>query len=184
MEFTEAPLKGLIIIQPKVFGDSRGFFFESFKKNDLVAHGISDDFVQDNVSRSAKGTLRGLHYQLEPYAQSKLISVIRGKVFDVVVDIRKGSPTFGKWFAIELSDENHTMVYVPKGFAHGFCALSDSVDFLYKCGNYYSQSLKRHIAWDDPAIGIKWPIQPQLEQMSEDDKNGTLLAEAELDIIY
>lgn len=148
----------VLILEPKVFGDARGFFFESFNQKAFnEATGLDLDFVQDNHSRSAKGVLRGLHYQLPPHVQGKLVRVVRGAVFDVAVDIRQGSPTFGRWVGVELSEDNHRQLWIPPGFAHGFLTLSDSADFLYKTTDYYAPSHERCIAWNDPQIGIQWP---------------------------
>jgi dTDP-4-dehydrorhamnose 3,5-epimerase len=169
----------VLILEPKVFGDSRGFFFESFNAKDFAdATGLNVSFVQDNHSRSAKGVLRGLHYQLQQ-PQGKLVRVTQGTVFDVTVDIRKSSPTFGKWVGCELSDTNHRQLWVPAGFAHGFVVLSESADFLYKTTNYYAPVHERCIAWNDPSIGIIWPqgITPSL---SVKDKQGVNLNEAEV----
>ena len=169
----------VLIIEPKVFGDSRGFFFESFNaKNFASATGLSVSFVQDNYSRSAKGVLRGLHYQVEQ-TQGKLVQVSQGAVFDVAVDIRKSSPTFGQWVGCELSDANHRQLWIPPGFAHGFMVLSESADFLYKTTDYYAPQHERCIAWNDPSIGIDWPkdITPLL---SAKDQQGVSLAAAEV----
>ena len=169
----------VLILEPKVFGDSRGFFFESFNAKDFAdATGLNVSFVQDNHSKSAKGVLRGLHYQLQQ-AQGKLVRVTQGTVFDVAVDIRKSSPTFGKWVGCELSDTNHRQFWVPAGFAHGFVVLSETADFLYKTTDYYAPAHERCIAWNDPHIGIIWPqgITPSL---SAKDKQGVNLNEAEL----
>jgi dTDP-4-dehydrorhamnose 3,5-epimerase len=169
----------VLILEPKVFGDSRGFFFESFNAKDFAdATGLNVSFVQDNHSKSAKGVLRGLHYQLQQ-AQGKLVRVTQGSVFDVAVDIRKSSPTFGKWVGCELSDTNYRQFWVPAGFAHGFVVLSESADFLYKTTDYYAPAHERCIAWNDPHIGIIWPqgITPSL---SAKDKQGVNLNEAEL----
>ena len=169
----------VLIIEPKVFGDSRGFFFESFNaKNFASATGLSVSFVQDNYSRSAKGVLRGLHYQVEQ-TQGKLVQVSQGAVFDVAVDIRKSSPTFGQWVGCELSDANHRQLWIPPGFAHGFMVLSESADFLYKTTDYYAPQHERCIAWNDPSIGIDWPknITPLL---SAKDQQGLSLAAAEV----
>lgn len=166
MKVVEAPLQGILIIEPKVFNDSRGCFFESFRQDRLAEFGIPP-FVQDNVSQSKRNVLRGLHYQL-PRAQGKLIWVTRGTVWDVVVDIRKTSPTFGQWFATTLSEENHTQLYIPAGFAHGFCVLSEVVDFNYKCTDYYSPETERGIAWNDKDLNIPWPVkQPMLSPKDE-----------------
>ena len=169
----------VLIIEPKVFGDSRGFFFESFNaKNFASATGLSVSFVQDNYSRSAKGVLRGLHYQVEQ-TQGKLVQVSQGAVFDVTVDIRKSSPTFGRWVGCELSEANHRQLWIPPGFAHGFMVLSESADFLYKTTDYYAPQHERCIAWNDPSIGIVWPsdINPLL---SAKDQQGVSLAAAEV----
>ena len=169
----------LLILEPKVFGDNRGFFFESFNAKDFAdATGLNVSFVQDNHSKSAKGVLRGLHYQLQQ-AQGKLVRVTQGSVFDVAVDIRKSSPTFGKWLGCELSGTNHRQLWVPAGFAHGFVVLSASADFLYKTTDYYAPAHERCIAWNDPSIRIIWPqgITPSL---SAKDKQGVNLNEAEV----
>ena len=169
----------VLILEPKVFGDSRGFFFESFNAKDFVdATGMNLNFVQDNHSKSAKGVLRGLHYQLQQ-AQGKLVRVTQGKVFDVAVDIRRSSPTFGKWVGCELSDTNHRQFWVPAGFAHGFVVISESADFLYKTTDYYAPAHEKCIAWNDPSIGIQWPegITPLL---SAKDQQGKSLEQAEV----
>lgn len=155
MQLIETPFDGLLLIEPRVFGDARGYFFESYQHNRYQALGIPP-FVQDNMSHSTRHVLRGLHYQL-PYSQGKLVGVSRGAVWDVVVDIRLSSPTFGQWFGTTLSSENHRQMYVPPGFAHGFCVLSDEVDFYYKCTDYYQPSAERGIAWNDHTLNIDWP---------------------------
>lgn len=158
----ETPLPGLLVIEPRVFRDDRGFFWETHHARRYAEAGIADPFIQDNASRSARGTLRGLHYQLKR-PQGKLVWVVRGEVFDVAVDIRKSSPTFGKWFGLRLSGEEPTQLYIPPGFAHGFCVLSESADFAYKCTNLYAPDDERGIRWNDPDIGIEWPLaQPLL----------------------
>jgi dTDP-4-dehydrorhamnose 3,5-epimerase len=149
-------LDGVLIITPKVFKDERGFFLESYNKKKLFEKGIYTEFVQDNHSKSVKGTVRGLHYMKAP-GEVKLVRVIRGKVWDVAVDIRHNSPTFGKWIAVELSAENEKQLYIPIGFAHGFCVLSDEAEFVYKCSNYYDPELETGIQFDDPEINIAWP---------------------------
>ena len=154
----KAPIEGLYIIEPTVFGDNRGFFTESYNKREFEKIGLDMNFVQDNHSRSKKGVLRGLHFQ-KKHPQGKLVRVIRGKVFDVAVDLRKGSPTFGKWYGIILSDENHLMFYIPEGFAHGFLVLSEEADFFYKCTDFYYPEYDAGIIWNDPDIGIKWPFE-------------------------
>jgi dTDP-4-dehydrorhamnose 3,5-epimerase len=156
MQVQHTTLNEVKLITPKAFGDSRGFFFESFQKERYAQLGITVDFVQDNVSRSKYGVLRGLHYQLK-FPQAKLVSVIRGAVFDVAVDIRLGSPTFGKWVGAILSDDNHQQLFIPSGFAHGFCVLSDVVDFHYKCSDYYHPDDEHGLLWNDDRIGIVWP---------------------------
>jgi dTDP-4-dehydrorhamnose 3,5-epimerase len=181
MSYTVTPtaIPDLLILEPKVFGDSRGFFFESFNaKNFAQATGLNVNFVQDNHSRSSKGVLRGLHYQVQQ-TQGKLVHVTQGAVFDVAVDIRKSSPTFGKWVGCELSGENHRQFWVPAGFAHGFVVVSESADFLYKTTDYYAPAHERCIAWNDSSIGINWPegITPLL---SAKDQQGIALAEAEV----
>ena len=160
MNIRQAPLQGLIIIEPKVFKDERGYFFETFQQQRYAELGIPA-FVQDNISHSKKHVLRGLHFQ-HPHGQGKLVSVTRGSVFDVVVDIRRSSPTFGKSFAITLSDENHSQMFIPAGFAHGFCVLSDEADFSYKCTDYYAPQCEHGIAWNDPQLNIAWPTQHPL----------------------
>ena len=178
MHVTPASIPEVLIIEPKVFGDARGFFFESFNQKAFnEATGLDVNFVQDNHSRSAKVVLRGLHYQVQ-FPQGKLVRVVRGAVFDVAVDIRKGSSTFGKWVGIDLSEENHKQLWVPPGFAHGFVVLSDSADFLYKTTHYYAPECDRCIAWNDSEIGIDWPlaIAPSL---SVKDQHGVALCDAE-----
>lgn len=160
----------MVVVEPKVHSDPRGFFYESYRKELFVANGITDDFVQDNISRSAKGVLRGLHYQLPPRAQAKLMRVLCGSVFDVVVDIRPGSKTFGEYFSIILSAENKKMLYVPRGFAHGFCVLQDGTEFLYKVSDYYSPQHEAGLPWDDPSLAIPWPQLDREIILSEKDK--------------
>jgi dTDP-4-dehydrorhamnose 3,5-epimerase len=150
-------IAGPVLIEPAVFADSRGYFLESYRKDQFAQNGIEEDFVQDNHSLSSKGTLRGLHFQSDPKAQGKLVSVITGAVWDVAVDLRNGSPSFGKWFGVELTGENHKMFYIPPGFAHGFITLADDTHFLYKCTNYYSPEHDGGIRWNDPDLAIKWP---------------------------
>ena len=157
MNVIETKLPGVLILEPKVFRDERGFFVETFRETTLRETGINETFVQDNHSRSSKGILRGLHYQLiQP--QGKLVRVSRGKVFDVAVDVRKGSPTFGQWVGCVLDDESLHMMYIPPGYAHGFVVLSEVADFIYSCTHYYHAESKQCIAWNDPDIGIEWPI--------------------------
>ncbi|NJN46273.1 MAG: dTDP-4-dehydrorhamnose 3,5-epimerase [Candidatus Competibacteraceae bacterium] len=156
MNVIATELPGVLILEPRVFGDHRGFFLETYHRARYQQAGVAETFVQDNHSRSRRGVLRGLHYQLvQP--QGKLVAVTRGTVFDVAVDIRRGSPTFGRWAGVTLDDDNHRQFYVPPGFAHGFCVLSDEADFVYKCTDYYHPDSEHGIAWNDPAIGIAWP---------------------------
>ena len=162
MKVTRTDLPGVLLLEPRVFKDPRGFFFETFQAQRYAEVGIDLGFVQDNLSRSSKGTLRGLHFQ-EPHAQGKLVTVITGAVFDVAVDIRKGSPTFGKWVGFELNDQNHHQLWIPPGFAHGFCVTSETADFFYKCTALYAPQAEQGVSWNDPDLGIRWPIQqPQL----------------------
>jgi len=160
------------ILEPKVFGDDRGFFLESFNKR-LIAEklGIQNDFVQDNHSHSAKGVLRGLHFQTK-HIQGKLVRVVRGEVFDVAVDLRKSSPTFGKWIGVHLSAENKRMLWIPPGFAHGFLVLSDQADFLYKATDYYDPASENCLKWDDPTVGVNWPLNGALPSISSKDNLG------------
>ncbi len=156
IKVTKAPIEGLYVIEPTVHGDSRGYFMETYNYNDMKEHGLDMVFVQDNQSKSSKGVLRGLHYQIK-HPQGKLVRVIRGRVFDVAVDIRKGSSTYGKWFGVELSEENKKQFLISPGFAHGFLVLSDEAEFCYKCTDFYHPDDEGGIAWNDPTIGIVWP---------------------------
>ena len=181
MQAIRQSIPDVVLIEPKVFGDSRGFFYESFNQQAfLAATGVQCDFVQDNHSRSSQGVLRGLHYQLPPRAQGKLVRVVRGAVFDVAVDIRKGSPTFGQWVGALLTEDNHRQLWVPPGLAHGFLVLSESADFLYKTTDYYSPEHERCIRWDDPQLAIAWPSVEAAIQLSAKDQAGRWLAEADL----
>ena len=157
-KFTRLEIDAVILVEPQLFGDDRGFFLEFYKRSDFVRGGIPEHFVQDNHSRSTKGVLRGLHYQKDPRAQGKLVRCIEGSIWDVAVDIRQGSPTFGRWVARELTAENRQMLYVPPGFAHGFLTLSDRADVLYKCTDEYAPAEDRGIIWNDPDIAIPWKI--------------------------
>ena len=172
MKIVETSLPGVLLIQPDVFGDSRGYLFESWNERRYSELGFRHNFVQDNLSLSRKGTLRGLHLQ-NPNPQGKLVSVLRGKVFDVAVDVRAGSPSFGRWFGTFLSEENHHQLYIPEGFAHGFCVTSEEALFTYKCTNFYSPKTEICIAWNDPDIGIDWPIETPI--ISEKDALGIRL---------
>ena len=185
MQVTPLAIADVLLIEPKVFGDARGFFFESFNQEAFTrATGVSLPFVQDNHSRSRRGVLRGLHYQLAPKAQGKLVRVVSGAVFDVAVDIRRGSPTFGRWAGAVLSADNQHQLWVPPGLAHGFVVLTDTADFLYKTTDYYSPAHERAIRWDDPAIGIDWPLAAHgIAEPLLSDKDRTaarLLAEADI----
>lgn len=177
MPFTETPIQGLVIYEPMVFEDSRGFFFESFNEKIFSREGISRPFVQDNQSRSTYGVIRGLHYQLTPHAQSKLVRVLSGKILDVAVDIRKGSPTYGRHFAIELSAENKKQLYIPHGFAHGFSVLSETADVLYKCDAFYSKESEGGIRFNDPVLQIDWKIAAGKELVSEKDVQNPLFVD-------
>lgn len=184
MKIIDTDLNGVKIIEPTVFGDHRGWFMETFSDLKLKEAGIDLNFVQDNQSFSAtKGTLRGLHYQLNPKAQTKLVRCTRGAIFDVAIDIRKGSPNYGKWFGIELTEENKKQLLVPRGFAHGFLTLTEDVEVQYKVDNDYAPECDRGVIWNDPVIGIKWPmdIEPVL---SEKDRKAPLLEEAENNFLY
>lgn len=175
MKVTATELPGVLLVEPKVRGDSRGFFLETFQAERYQAAGIRGLFVQDNLSRSARGTLRGLHFQ-EPRAQGKLVQVLRGAVWDVALDVRRGSPHFGAWVGVELSEENRRQLWIPPGFAHGFCVISDAADFFYKCTEVYAPEYERTVRWDDPALGIDWPIQSPI--LSAKDRSAPTLAEA------
>jgi dTDP-4-dehydrorhamnose 3,5-epimerase len=184
MKIIATSIPGLLVIEPQVFEDARGYFFESYNEKTFRSAGITCYFVQDNQSKSNKGVLRGLHYQLEPFSQAKLVRVISGSVFDVAVDIRKGSPTFGQWFGTVLSAENKKQMFIPRGFAHGFLVLEDNTEFFYKCDNFYSREHDRAIKFDDPAIGIEWNISPTDLILSDKDKNAPLLKDAEYNFVF
>jgi len=156
--FQKSDISDVIFIEPQLFSDNRGLFFESFKESEFTSNGIDKKFVQDNFSHSTHRVLRGLHYQKNPKAQAKLVTVLKGKIFDVAVDIRKKSPTFGKWVGMILSEDDHKLIYIPEGFAHGFCVLSECADVLYKVNNEYSPKHEKGIIWNDPIINISWPI--------------------------
>lgn len=182
MKIIETKLKGLLMIKPDVFEDSRGYFSETFNLNRYKDAGIEADFVQDNISVSKKGTLRGLHYQVPPKSQAKLCHVLKGKVLDIAVDIRHGSATFGKYFAVELSDSNHTQIFIPAGFAHGFAVLSDEVIFHYKCSEFYSKEHERAVRYDDPDLKINWGISNPI--VSDKDRNAKYLKDIGVDFKY
>lgn len=181
MKVTPTAIADVLVIEPRVFGDARGFFMESFNQQAFnEATGTSLDFVQDNHSRSSRGVLRGLHYQLDPHAQGKLVRVASGAVFDVAVDIRQGSGTFGKWVGVELTAENRRQLWIPPGFAHGFVVLSETADFLYKTTAYYAPQSDRGILWNDPQIGIRWPDLGMEFVLSDKDTRQPLLKDAEV----
>ena len=180
MEVLKTAIEGLLIIEPTVFGDSRGYFYESYNKQRFEeATGLDIDFVQDNQSKSCYGVLRGLHFQKPPYAQSKLVRCVRGRVLDVAVDIRKSSPTFGKYVAVELTEDNHRQLFIPHGFAHGFMVLSDEAIFQYKCDNFYHKESEGAVAWNDPEINIDWTIPFDDVILSDKDKVNPLLKDAD-----
>ncbi len=176
MELIPTAIHEVKIFKPDVFGDDRGYFFESFHIDKFAAYGITDTFVQDNESKSQKNVLRGLHYQLEPFAQGKLVRVIRGAVLDVAVDIRQNSPTFGKWVTMKLTAENKWICWIPKGFAHGFVTLEDDTIFTYKCTGLYNKASEASIRWNDPELGIEWGVTQPL--LSDKDKVAPLLKDA------
>jgi len=178
MNAIETGFKGLLLLDPKVMGDARGYFFEAYNKRVLSDLGIHDDFVQDNQSFSTVGVVRGLHYQNAPYAQVKLVRVLSGRILDVVVDLRKEEPTFGKWYGSELSAENKRQLYVPRGFAHGFSVLSDTAEIFYKCDQYYNRASEGGLYYDDPAIGIDWGIAKDKVVLSSKDAENPLLVDA------
>ena len=187
MKVTETELKGVYVIEPQVFGDARGWFMESWSQRKLEEAGIKVDFVQDNQSYSAqKGILRGLHYQQNPMSQAKLIRCTRGKIFDVAVDIRKGSPQYGQWVGVELSADNKKQIFIPRGFAHGFMTLTEDVEVQYKADNYYAPECDGNVCWNDLEIGVQWPMEPAL--LSDKDKKAPTLAERmarnEINFVY
>ena len=182
MKVIKTNIDGLLIIKPDVFGDDRGYFFETYSKRKYAEYGIEEDFVQDNISKSLKGTIRGLHYQVGDNAQGKLCHVIKGKVLDVAVDIRFDSPTFGQYFSIELTGEDKTQLWIPPGFAHGFSVLSDEVLFVYKCTNYYSKPDDRAILYNDPQLNIDWKVENPI--VSEKDLNAKHFNEIQTDFVY
>lgn len=179
MNIIKTEIDGVVIIEPRLFKDDRGYFFESYSEKDFNAQVREIKFVQDNESKSSYGVLRGLHFQKPPYAQSKLVRVIKGAVLDVAVDIRKGSPTFGKHVAVELTEDNHRQFFIPRGFAHGFSVLTPEVIFQYKCDNFYAPQSEGALAWDDPNLGIDWCIPSDKIILSEKDKHHPRLKDAE-----
>jgi dTDP-4-dehydrorhamnose 3,5-epimerase len=181
-EFTPGGIPGLVLVRPRVFDDGRGFFLELYKHSDFAGAGIGEHLVQDNYSKSTRGVLRGLHYQKLPRAQGKLVLCLKGRIFDVAVDIREGSPHYGQWTGVELTEENRSMLYVPPGFAHGFQVLSGTAEVLYKCTDEYSPSDDRGIAWNDPDIRIAWPLRDPV--LSGKDKQHPLLREADNNFLW
>ena len=179
MNIIKTEIDGVVIIEPRLFKDDRGYFFESYSEKDFNAQVREIKFVQDNESKSSYGVLRGLHFQKPPYAQSKLVRVIKGAVLDVAVDIRKGSPTFGKHVAVELTEDNHRQFFIPRGFAHGFSVLTPEVIFQYKCDNFYAPQSEGALSWDDPDLGIDWRIPSDKIILSEKDKHHPRLKDAE-----
>ena len=183
-KITETPIQGLLIIEPGVFQDERGYFFESYRSERYAEAGINAAFIQDNESKSVRGVVRGLHYQLNPYAQAKLVRVVLGAVFDVAVDLRQGSPTFGQWFGLELNDKSKKQLFIPRGFAHGFSVLSETAIFSYKCDYGYNKESERGINPFDPKLGIDWQLGENEYIISEKDKNAPFFDGAEMNFIY
>lgn len=179
MNVIKTDIEGVVIIEPRVFDDARGYFFESYSERDFNAQVGEVKFIQDNESRSQYGVLRGLHFQKGEHAQSKLVRVVRGKVFDVAVDLRKSSPTFGKHVGVELSEDNHRQFFIPRGFAHGFAVLSEIAVFQYKCDNFYAPQSEGAIMWDDPDLNIQWPVPADKIILSEKDKHHPLFKDSE-----
>lgn len=185
MEVIKTEIDGVLILEPRIFGDARGYFFESFNAKEFAEKtGLEVNFVQDNESMSRYGVVRGLHFQKPPYTQSKLVRVVKGRVLDVAVDIRKGSPTYGKYVAVELSAENHRQLFISKGFAHGFSVLSEEVVFQYKCDAYYAPQSEGAIIWNDPSIGIDWKVSNEDVLLSDKDRNHPTLCEFESPFTY
>jgi dTDP-4-dehydrorhamnose 3,5-epimerase len=180
MNILDTPLEGVKIVEPDVFSDSRGYFFESYNREKMMKSGMENNFIQDNESLSSYGVVRGLHYQLEPFSQAKLVRVVSGAVFDVALDLRKGSTTFGQWFGIELSGENKRQLFIPKGFAHGFSVLSQTAVFSYKCDNQYNKAAERAIRYSDPFLNIDWRISGEQQIVSDKDMLAPLFSEAEI----
>lgn len=184
MEIIKTEIPDLLVLKPKVFGDQRGFFLESYSKNRYTEAGINIDFIQDNISKSSYGVIRGLHYQLAPYSQSKLVYVLEGTVLDIAVDLRKNSPTFGQHYAVELSAENKLQFFIPQGFAHGFSVLSETAVFAYKCDNYYNMEAERGLAYNDSTLAIDWKIPADKTIISSKDSILPSLEEAEHNFAY
>ena len=179
MQLVPSKIPDVLLIEPRVFGDERGFFFESWNRRALAEQGLQAEFVQDNHSRSQQGVLRGLHYQIQ-HPQGKLVRVVVGSVYDVAVDLRRSSPTFGQWVGVELSAENKRMLWIPPGFAHGFYVMSEAAEFLYKTTDYWYPEHERTLAWDDPELGIDWPVLEAAPRLSAKDREGASLADAEV----
>ena len=184
MKITETSLPGLLIIEPRVFEDSRGYFFESYQDERYKEGGINTSFIQDNESKSVRGVVRGLHYQLVPHAQAKLVRVLEGRVYDVAVDLRKGSPAFGRWFGLELDGKSKKQLFVPRGFAHGFSVLSEMAIFSYKCDNVYNKEAERAVNINDPKLGIDWMLGDTKPIVSEKDLAAPMLAAAEMNFSF
>ena len=184
MNIIETPIPGLLIIEPRVFADDRGYFFESFSTAKFAEYGLISDFVQDNESKSSYGVIRGLHYQLAPFAQTKLVRVVQGAVYDVAVDLREGSPTFGEWYGLEINAENKKQFYIPKGFAHGFSVLSETAVFSYKCDALYNPKSERGIRLDDPTLNIDWKVPFEKAIISPKDLQSAALGDAEMNFKY
>lgn len=180
--FTRLAIPDVVLVEARAFADDRGYFVETYKRSEFVANGIGESFVQDNCSHSSRGVLRGLHYQKDPSAQGKLVSVTRGEIFDVAVDLRKGSPTFGQWVGELLTSANHRLLYVPAGFAHGFCTISAEADVTYKVTSEYAPHEDRGIRWDDPAVGVRWPIRQPI--LSPKDAALPALHDADNNFVY
>ncbi len=184
MKIIKTEIPGLVVIEPRVFEDDRGYFFETFHRDKYIEAGIEKPFIQDNESKSVRGVVRGLHYQLGDYSQAKLVRVVQGKVHDVVVDLRKGSPSFGEWFGIELSDSNKKQLFVPRGFAHGFSVLSETAIFTYKCDNLYNKDSERSINPFDEKLNIDWNLDDSEQIVSEKDKQAPTFDNAEMNFIF
>ncbi|MCG6186410.1 dTDP-4-dehydrorhamnose 3,5-epimerase [Maribellus maritimus] len=184
MKITETPIPGLFVVEPRVFEDSRGYFYESYHKERYFQNQMGAEFIQDNESRSVRGVVRGLHYQLAPFAQSKLVRVVQGSVYDVAVDLRKGSPTFGEWFGLELNEAEKKQLFIPRGFAHGFSVLSETAIFSYKCDNVYSKDSERSININDPKLNIDWKIKTSEQIVSEKDQVAPFFDDAEMNFNF
>ena len=184
MEIIDTGFEGLLLVKPKIYADNRGYFFESYNLHVLLAKGLQVNFVQDNQSESVYGVIRGLHYQIEPHAQTKLVRVLNGRIFDIAVDLRKGSPNFGKWYGVEISGTNKYQLFIPKGFAHGFSVLSKKALVLYKTDNYYEPRSERGILYNDAELKIDWRLDPHVTVVSDRDQNLPFFQDAEMNFIY